>query len=1490
MQITNSLEAVPVSRHIRLNCKLLRLRWAEHDRIWECLYADTAAEKFFKTRVDYVVVCSGIFSNPFIPSYPGAGDFVGQQIHAKHFHDVSVASGRRVLIVGAGKTGMDCACSLLASRAAASVTLLYRQAHWPIPKRVLGLSTRTLLFSRLGAATLPPYYTAGRLRTAAAAVTAPLRRLFWKGMEAAISSRFHAARAPPPCMSLPGDLFYGGQVLDESLEQLAGAGSLEPIRGEVNRFVRNGVILQDGSFHAADVVLYCTGYAKTYEYFDGPMRARLGLQKDGLYLYRNCLPPGVPQLAFVGSEVSTYSNIVTQGLQALWLAHVLAGRVALPPPAAMEEDVRAQQVWKRQFVPAQRNRASVLMSYQTHYHDQLLQDMRLHPRRKGANVLSECFGAYTAADYSPLLTKRDAELAAAVEQAAASAKAAQAAAAAGAAMARAQRQQRQRQQQGCDPHGPYAASGVMGRSLYPAQLRAAAAAAVAAAADGTPARQVSGDVSMDCDADDEAGSIQDSVRSVVAAALAAAAVAMEGGRQGGYGRSYRRASGTSGDGTAGGGCGGAWTAYPTAGVSFTSEAAFQLAHAGVSGQHCQQAGEDSLESVTASATAAAVEAAVAAALAATATARSPGTRRSSAATPVEHDMQNTWPFTSEEEWQESSRCEEGAGAPGCASAAQTGGPCVGVLLDVAATSGPQQRQPQRSATTTTEVAADCASPSDGASSAPTTKSQSMSLLRKLMRLRSNLSRSESANSVAGSCTPMAQQPEQQTQQQGPQQQQQQVRKLQIRIPSGRAGNDAPEVDSRHERCGLESASRSGLPATATAAVAAAAATGAVTSVVGSSASHSARMWDGPSSPRCASAATTTSGFLSAPSSRRGMSRSVEARGMGGSAAAVAAAAAAALAAATTVVNMQAAAYERGGGGGSGGGSGVASARSSTQGIGTPGSSVHGANSYRSQRQSAELVAAATATALRRLSRRTPFTTTAADEASGAAADEAQSSPRCFSQFRPSATAAAATCQSPCDEPTIRCSITYSGTLPVICSGAAASAPARGGSLGLEDVHRCSEQLASGSYSLGPGLSVERDACNDESAWAEVLSTPEAAASAEPVPAGAAEGWAQQFDCSWRQRGVSCGGANSGSLRGSKLTETAVAGAAPATGPGHLHSTPVSPPLMVVGSGRASAEAVTTTGCWHNWNGSPGTPPLTRTRSHVPRAGSGSAGGYNSNGGAAPARCTPGLSAYAALRDAEALCSGTSAGSNGLLSAVGDSGALSSAPGSITLNGGMVRLPGASVHRGPGPLSPPLPAMHQVHQHHHYSDHPQQHQQHQQQQVLLQYRHQQQHHQHKHATAMLVESLMGMGAGGGSRSAGGNAAGASGASPPPCMLLLAHRRRHSGLDPMPLATALETLSEEDASVTTATPSFCGGVVLASESQPRSTGCGAAGCERDGSAPSLSQDGGSGSSPTRGSSDCLKVGVAAVHAARLLEMRGSQPPAADSAWLHTELSTG
>ncbi|KXZ51030.1 hypothetical protein GPECTOR_14g27 [Gonium pectorale] len=402
-------------RHIRLNSKVLRLRWHPGSCKWEAVYCDSAREKFYKVRVDYAVICTGMYSSPFIPRYTGADAFAGKQLHAKDFVDMSIVRGRRVLIVGAGKTALDCVCSLVASRTAASVTMLYRQAHWPMPRSILGIGIRSLLFNRATPAMLPPYYTAGRGSRALDVVAQPLKRLFWKTMQGFVGCKFRITKEMRPRVGLPADLFYGGQVLEDSYTRFLSSDGFTSLRGEINSFVRNGVILQDGNFLPADVVLFCTGYEKTYEYFDGDIRSRLGLQKDGLYLYRNCIPPGVPHLAFVGSEVSTYSNILTHGLQALWLSHVLSGRVTLPCPAEMAADVRAQQHWRRQVMPAQRGRGAVLMLYGMQYHDQLLRDMGAQPRRKGVNLLAECFGSYSAVDYSPLMPQDgpDAELEAA---------------------------------------------------------------------------------------------------------------------------------------------------------------------------------------------------------------------------------------------------------------------------------------------------------------------------------------------------------------------------------------------------------------------------------------------------------------------------------------------------------------------------------------------------------------------------------------------------------------------------------------------------------------------------------------------------------------------------------------------------------------------------------------------------------------------------------------------------------------------------------------------------------------------------------------------------------------------------------------------------------------------------------------------------------------------------------------------------------------------
>merc|ERR1711913_273098 len=101
-------------------------------------------------------------------------------------------------------------------------------------------------------------------------------------------------------------------------------------RGAIDHFTEDGIVLNDGSEIQADVVIYGTGFRKSYDIFDKVTQQKLAIARDALYLYRNIIPPAVSNLAFVGSEVSTFNNILTHGLQAVWLRQVLTGEMRLP--------------------------------------------------------------------------------------------------------------------------------------------------------------------------------------------------------------------------------------------------------------------------------------------------------------------------------------------------------------------------------------------------------------------------------------------------------------------------------------------------------------------------------------------------------------------------------------------------------------------------------------------------------------------------------------------------------------------------------------------------------------------------------------------------------------------------------------------------------------------------------------------------------------------------------------------------------------------------------------------------------------------------------------------------------------------------------------------------------------------------------------------------------------------------------------------------------
>merc|ERR1712167_15265 len=132
--------------------------------------------------------------------------------------------------------------------------------------------------------------------------------------------------------------------------------------GAIARYTTEGVDLKrEGASIAADL--------------DAEVQAQLQLQRDGLYLYRSVLPVSVPGIAFLGSEVSTFNNVLTHGLQAAWLSKLLTGAMALPKPREMQKAVETEMNWKRTWVPSTSARAAIQQLHMPKYHDRLVTDM-----------------------------------------------------------------------------------------------------------------------------------------------------------------------------------------------------------------------------------------------------------------------------------------------------------------------------------------------------------------------------------------------------------------------------------------------------------------------------------------------------------------------------------------------------------------------------------------------------------------------------------------------------------------------------------------------------------------------------------------------------------------------------------------------------------------------------------------------------------------------------------------------------------------------------------------------------------------------------------------------------------------------------------------------------------------------------------------------------------------------------------------------------------
>ena len=120
-----------------------------------------------------------MYSLPNLPNYPDQDKFKGEVMHAEGFSDGEQAKGKRVIVVGGGKSAIDCA--VVAGKYGESSTLLFRSAHWPAARYLVNLvPLGWYTYSRFVNFTLPMHYDVTPFHKVMHKIGAPMKWVWWR--------------------------------------------------------------------------------------------------------------------------------------------------------------------------------------------------------------------------------------------------------------------------------------------------------------------------------------------------------------------------------------------------------------------------------------------------------------------------------------------------------------------------------------------------------------------------------------------------------------------------------------------------------------------------------------------------------------------------------------------------------------------------------------------------------------------------------------------------------------------------------------------------------------------------------------------------------------------------------------------------------------------------------------------------------------------------------------------------------------------------------------------------------------------------------------------------------------------------------------------------------------------------------------------------------------------------------------------------------------
>jgi cation diffusion facilitator CzcD-associated flavoprotein CzcO len=285
------------------------------------------------------------------PPFPGQEGFTGEQLHSHWYREPDQRFvDRNVLVLGIGNSATDIASET--SRVSRMTYLAMRRGAYVLPKFIGGVPLDQL--APRWANQLPFQ------------LTRPLLMREVKRVQGSVES-----------YGLPQPDHKLGQAhptVSADLLDRIGHGRIT-VKPNLERIDGSRVHFADGSSEAIDTIVWCTGYRITFPFLDDSVVGTAGNQVS---LYRRVVHPERSRLYFLGLVQPLGAIMPIAERQAEWIADLLEGTAALPPPERMRRAIeREDRALRKRYV------ASTRHTIQVDFHSYMRVLARERRRRRG---------------------------------------------------------------------------------------------------------------------------------------------------------------------------------------------------------------------------------------------------------------------------------------------------------------------------------------------------------------------------------------------------------------------------------------------------------------------------------------------------------------------------------------------------------------------------------------------------------------------------------------------------------------------------------------------------------------------------------------------------------------------------------------------------------------------------------------------------------------------------------------------------------------------------------------------------------------------------------------------------------------------------------------------------------------------------------------------------------------------------------------------------